>query len=564
MMMNELKLNVLVVDDNHLNLRVMRQILRTKLADSLHLDCLQTASSGLEALELIKTSDFNLLFLDISMPGISGLEVCRRLRNDIRHQHIHICAVTTDLADWQVQLYKSYGMDGVIGKPLKSNDLGFALKACQESILNPTRIIHPEFYFLRHGAQQVLPIDIPTTIEPITISEPVNVVKTDPLSCSLIGLTPSIRLPTILECSRANSKFRQQSVVSDTNVAGVLAFEEARRFPGLNRTSFDLIDENLLVDCRPSFDSFDTSSASGSIITCSSSAPSSGTAIDLLSPTYGTEEEEEEQQEQARFSSHHKHFPAFPTAPILTSTTHDLPLGLRSPRRWSSPLYSLSEFSPTGSHPAAREENDVFAAGFMAAMNHMAIDQACSQWGENCLSATTITSTSDPPVHEPMPPPQEEEEEEEEDSTHLNPTTTSTTTTPTTLSNWIEQEDLDHQHRWASLAGPIHCEESTLSSVRRQLISRRSHPLLRLQPSSISSSSSSSTTLKPTLEPESEPCYPYVMRKSKSDAGLPLRPSWQLVQLSAINYQSVLKSGLLLDEVLFGLDLEDSSNLPLL
>ncbi|POV98841.1 hypothetical protein PSTT_14150 [Puccinia striiformis] len=469
--MNELKLNVLVVDDNHLNLRVMRQILRTKLADSLHLDCLQTASSGLEALELIKTSDFNLLFLDISMPGDIWL------------------GITTDLADWQVQLYKSYGMDGVIGKPLKKS-------------FTPNSIS----YVTAHN--RVLPIDIPTTIEPITISEPVNVVKTDPLSCSLIGLTPSIRLPTILECSRANSKFRQQSVVSDTNVAGVLAFEEARRFPGLNRTSFDLIDENLLVDCRPSFDSFDTSSASGSIITCSSSAPSSGTAIDLLSPTYGTEEEEEEQQEQARFSSHHKHFPAFPTAPILTSTTHDLPLGLRSPRRWSSPLYSLSEFSPTGSHPAAREENDVFAAGFMAAMNHMAIDQACSQWGENCFSATTITSTSDPPVHEPMPPPQEEEEEEEEDSTHLNPTTTSTTTTPTTLSNWIEQEDLDHQHRWASLAGPIHCEESTLSSVRRQLISRRSHPLLRLQPSSISSSSSSSTTLKPTLEPESEPFIP--------------------------------------------------------
>ncbi|WAR56477.1 hypothetical protein PtB15_7B326 [Puccinia triticina] len=41
-------------------------------------------------------------------------------------------------------------------------------------------------------------------------------------------------------------------------------------------------------------------------------------------------------------------------------------------------------------------------------------------------------------------------------------------------------------------------------------------------------------------------------------AGLPIRPSWQLDQLSTINYPSILKSSNLLEEVLVGLDLEDS------
>ncbi|EFP90600.1 sensitivity to red-light reduced protein, variant 2 [Puccinia graminis f. sp. tritici] len=538
----QVKLKVLIVDDNLLNLRVMKQLLKTKLADFLDLDSLQTADSGFEALDLLRNNDFHLLFLDISMPGISGLEVCRRLRNDSRYSSskLHICAVTTDLADWQVQLYKSIGMDGVIGKPLKNLDLEFALRACLDSVLYQNHLetlLPPAFYFRRYGSQQLLPdillspIDAPS--DPVVSLHSLSTItSTAPLLTSSIGLQP------ILSCDDQR-KFRQQSVVSDISVAGVLAYEEPstfRRIPRPCLGQLDLVDETLISACRPCFDSFDTSSASGSIITCSSSGPNSATAIDPLSPSYCSEDEPFE---------HSKRFPAFPTAPIITST--HVPLGLRSPRRWSSPLYSVG--SPLADAQLTQEEKDVFAAGFQAAMNNMAIDQACSQWGENCLSATTPSAN-------------------ESRYGNLEPARSSTTQN---MSNWAdeddeadeerleeqeEEEDEQDSYRWARLAGPISCEDTKLSSVTRQLISRRSHPMLRLN--NLDRTRTSEAEPRPVeLRPTPEPDSPF-MRKSKSAAGLPIRPSWQLVQLSAINYQSVLKSGTLLDEVLFGLDLEDS------
>jgi hypothetical protein len=196
----------------------------------------------------------------------------------------------------------------------------------------------------------------------------------------------------------------------------------------------------------------------------------------------------------------------------------------------------------------------VFAAGFQAA-----IDQACSRWGENCISATspcahdttygshdhensksTVTpkSWSDEEEEQQGEEEQEEEQEEEEDA---------------------EEQEL-RKERWARLAGPVASNDSDLSSVRRQLISRRSHPILRLHQLDGTPTSASESTLTEFGGGDSSSESPF-MRKSKSAAGLPIRPSWQLVQLSAINYQSVLKSGTLLDEVLLGLALEDDHHL---
>ncbi|OAV94000.1 hypothetical protein PTTG_06711 [Puccinia triticina 1-1 BBBD Race 1] len=375
-------------------------------------------------------------------------------------------------------------------------------------------------------------------------SSPITSTPAPLLSSSSIALLPITSSPS----TNDHRKFRQQSVVSDTSlVAGVLVHEEpaSSTFLRIPRPCFDqldLIDEALISDYRPSFDSFDTCSTSGSVITCSSLGPNSATTIEPLSPSYCSEHPPFEH-------SSHKRFPAFPTAPILTST--HVPSGLRSPRRWSSPLYSLG--SPSADSLLAREENDVFAAGFQAALNHMSSDQACTRWGEDCLSAATA------------PPTTHDESAYDDLDSHEH------TITTTNLASWIASEEEgerkeraaaaaeeDNMYRWARLAGPIGCDDAPkLSSVTRQLISRRSHPMLRLDHLDHSRTSSSAEPSPTELRVAPDPDSPF-MRKSKSAAGLPIRPSWQLVQLSAINYQSILKSGNLLDEVLVGLDLEDT------
>jgi two-component system chemotaxis response regulator CheY len=72
--MPKLKGTILIVDDNREWRRILREILRE--AGYLTLE----AESGTEALELARSTSANLVFADLNMPGLSGLETAERLR----------------------------------------------------------------------------------------------------------------------------------------------------------------------------------------------------------------------------------------------------------------------------------------------------------------------------------------------------------------------------------------------------------------------------------------------------------------------------------------------------
>ena len=66
--------NVLIVED-HIDLA---KLIKLNLAD---LDChVQHASDGREGLRQAEENQFDLVILDLMLPGIDGLEVCRRIR----------------------------------------------------------------------------------------------------------------------------------------------------------------------------------------------------------------------------------------------------------------------------------------------------------------------------------------------------------------------------------------------------------------------------------------------------------------------------------------------------
>ena len=69
---------VLVVDDHPMNRKLATMLLRN--AGYRH----DEAESGEQALERLAGGDFGVVLLDVSMPGISGEEVCRRIRADER------------------------------------------------------------------------------------------------------------------------------------------------------------------------------------------------------------------------------------------------------------------------------------------------------------------------------------------------------------------------------------------------------------------------------------------------------------------------------------------------
>ena len=79
---------VLIVDDMHSN--------RELISHALPSDEFQVteAGDGVSALELVSTQAFDVVLLDIMMPGMDGLEVCEKLRSDPDNAQLPIIILT--------------------------------------------------------------------------------------------------------------------------------------------------------------------------------------------------------------------------------------------------------------------------------------------------------------------------------------------------------------------------------------------------------------------------------------------------------------------------------------
>lgn len=86
-MMPEMPGLVLVIDDDQANIEVLNEILEADYE-------VLFATNGLQALELARTTQPDLILLDIIMPGIDGFEVCERLKGDKCTSNIPVIFVT--------------------------------------------------------------------------------------------------------------------------------------------------------------------------------------------------------------------------------------------------------------------------------------------------------------------------------------------------------------------------------------------------------------------------------------------------------------------------------------
>jgi CheY-like chemotaxis protein len=118
--MSEIKgLRCLVVDDNELNRIVLRELLKLDGA------VVTTLASGLEAVSEASdhASHYDVVLMDIQMPGIDGLEATRRIRERISERELPIIAVTADGAGVDANALRAAGMQGLLEKPLDSQAL---------------------------------------------------------------------------------------------------------------------------------------------------------------------------------------------------------------------------------------------------------------------------------------------------------------------------------------------------------------------------------------------------------------------------------------------------------
>ena len=106
---------VLVVDDSKLNLKVAENVLKNFKVST------ETVTSGLECLSCVKSKKYDIIFMDIMMPNMSGVEALKKLREE--KVNIPVIALTADAIEGQEEKYISEGFDGYLSKPIDKTKL---------------------------------------------------------------------------------------------------------------------------------------------------------------------------------------------------------------------------------------------------------------------------------------------------------------------------------------------------------------------------------------------------------------------------------------------------------
>jgi two-component system, sensor histidine kinase and response regulator len=109
-----IRLKILVVDDDEMSRRMMRLLLTREGHD------IQVAANGVEAVEAVKEQKFDIVFMDLQMPTMGGVEASREIREwEKGGRHTYIVALTASYMPEVGNLLFSAGIDNYISKPFE-------------------------------------------------------------------------------------------------------------------------------------------------------------------------------------------------------------------------------------------------------------------------------------------------------------------------------------------------------------------------------------------------------------------------------------------------------------
>jgi two-component system cell cycle response regulator DivK len=107
---------ILVVEDNDLNLKLFGDLLEMSGYHVLK------AREGMEALRLVREHRPDLIVMDIQLPGVSGLEVTKWIKEDHLLKAIPIVAVTALALKGDEQKIRAAGCDAYMSKPISTGN----------------------------------------------------------------------------------------------------------------------------------------------------------------------------------------------------------------------------------------------------------------------------------------------------------------------------------------------------------------------------------------------------------------------------------------------------------
>jgi two-component system, cell cycle response regulator DivK len=107
--------NILLVEDNEVNRRLAGFLLRSQGYQ------VREATTALEAFEMLKNDHSDLIVMDIQLPGMDGLEVTRKLKEQPATADIPVIAVTSYAMKGDREKALAAGCAGYVTKPIDKN-----------------------------------------------------------------------------------------------------------------------------------------------------------------------------------------------------------------------------------------------------------------------------------------------------------------------------------------------------------------------------------------------------------------------------------------------------------
>ncbi len=120
-------LRILLVEDNVINRKVMLHMLK-KLGYRA-----EVAADGMEALRILNLEHYDIVLMDIQMPGMDGIEATKEIRKRWPNGPV-VVALTAYALDGDRERCMEAGMDGYISKPVKIEELEAVLLNCEDKI----------------------------------------------------------------------------------------------------------------------------------------------------------------------------------------------------------------------------------------------------------------------------------------------------------------------------------------------------------------------------------------------------------------------------------------------
>lgn len=140
-------INILAVDDNKTNLLVFKGLLKKTNAK------IDTSLKGSEAIELFKSNNYDIVFLDHMMPEMDGVEVLKKIKEieKDKEKKTPVIVLTANAMEGSKEEYLAYGFNDYLSKPVNGASLKNILK---------------KYLFDNESNDKVVPtVDKPTSVE---------------------------------------------------------------------------------------------------------------------------------------------------------------------------------------------------------------------------------------------------------------------------------------------------------------------------------------------------------------------------------------------------------------